>query len=275
MHPMLLLLVRHAVTAATGNRLSGWLPGHHLSEEGIRQAEAVAARLADLPVKAIYSSPLERCQETAEIIASHHRPGVVTMDDLGEIRYGDWQGRSFKSLYRTRAWVELQQRPADFRFPNGETIREAQTRGVGAIEALRPKHKADMVVVASHADMIRLIVAAYLGLSLDLYQRMSIAPASVTALLLGDRIPRLIKLADSGSLEDLRMRLAKGPTDAVRRRAPASTDATSPEVYGGGPNPAADGRVPAKPAADGRARVKPAADGRARVKPAAARSPGR
>jgi probable phosphoglycerate mutase len=242
---MLLLLVRHAVTPATGNRLSGWLPGHHLSDEGIRQAEAVAARLAGLPVKAIYSSPLERCQETAEIIARHHRPGVVTVDDLGEIRYGDWQGRSFKTLYRTKAWVELMQRPADFRFPNGETIREAQTRGVGAIEVLRSKHKADMVVVASHADMIRLIVAAYLGLSLDLYQRMSIAPASVTAVLLGDRIPRLIKLADSGSLEDLRMRLAKGPTDAARRKAPgrpSSTDGRSPEAYGGGPKPAADGK---------------------------------
>jgi probable phosphoglycerate mutase len=249
---MLLLLVRHAVTAATGNRLSGWLPGHHLSEEGVRQAEAVAARLAGLPVKAIYSSPLERCRETAEIIARHHRPGVVTVDDLGEIRYGDWQGRSFKTLYRTKAWVELTQRPADFRFPGGETIREAQTRGVGAIEALRPKHKADMVIVASHADMIRLIVAAYLGLSLDLYQRMSIAPASVTALLLGDRIPHLIKLADSGTLEDLRMRLARTPTDAAGRKGAAgvpAADGRSPEAYGGGPKPVADGRGRAGPAA--------------------------
>lgn len=246
---MLLLLVRHAVTAATGTRLSGWLPGHHLSEEGIRQAEAVAARLADLPVKAIYSSPLERCRETAELIAAHHRPGVVTVDDLGEIRYGDWQGRSYKALYRTKGWLELTQRPADFRFPNGETIREAQTRGVGAIEALRPKHKADLVVVVSHADMIRLIVAAYLGLGLDLYQRMSIAPASVTALLLGDRIPRLLKLADSGTLEDLKMRLAKGPTDTVRRKAPATADGKSPEAYGGGTKPAADGRSRVRSAA--------------------------
>jgi probable phosphomutase (TIGR03848 family) len=262
---MLLLLVRHAVTAATGNRLSGWLPGHHLSEEGIRQAEVVAARLADLPVKAIYSSPLERCRETAEFIAAHHRPDVVTVDDLGEIRYGDWEGRSFKALYRTKAWVELMQRPADFRFPNGETIREAQTRGVGAIEALRPKHKADLVVVASHADMIRLLVAAYLGLGLDLYQRMSIAPASVTALLLGDRIPRLLKLADSGTLEDLRMRLAKGSTDTVRRTAPATADGKSPEAYGGGAKRAAG----AKPAADGSVRAKPVAGRKPGAKPAA------
>ena len=253
---MLLLLVRHAVTAATGSRLSGWLPGFHLSEEGIRQGEAVASRLADLPVKAIYSSPLERCRETAELIAAHHRPGVTVMDELGEIRYGDWQGRSFKVLYKTKAWVDLQQRPADFRFPGGETLREAQTRGVGAIESLRPKHKSDLIVVASHADMIRLIVAAYLGLSLDLYQRMSIAPASVTALLLGDRIPHLLKLGDSGSLEDLKMRLAKGPTDAAKRKAsakaarPASAadgDGRSPVAYGGGIKPA-DGATRARSA---------------------------
>jgi probable phosphomutase (TIGR03848 family) len=257
---MLLLLVRHAVTAATGSRLSGWLPGFHLSEEGVRQAEAVAARLAGLPVKAIYSSPLERCRETAELIAAHHRPGVTVMDELGEIRYGDWQGRSFKTLYRTKAWVELQQRPADFRFPNGETIREAQTRGVGAIEALRPKHKADLVVVASHADMIRLILAAYLGLSLDLYQRMSIAPASVTALLLGDRIPHLLKLGDTGTLDDLKLRLAKGPTDTARRKpagakaaGAASADGRSPEAYGGGPKPADGAR--AKPGASRRVKT--------------------
>ena len=99
--------------------------------------------------------------------------------------------------------------------------------------------------------MIRLIVAAYLGLSLDLYQRMSIAPASVTALLLGDRIPHLIKLADSGSLEDLRMRLAKTPTNAARRKAAEGAqgaDGRSPEAYGGGPKPGADGRGRARAA---------------------------
>ncbi|MGH2722371.1 MAG: histidine phosphatase family protein [Actinomycetota bacterium] len=238
---MLLLLVRHAVTAATGTKLSGWLPGFHLSEEGVRQAEAVAARLASLPVKAIYSSPLERCLETAECIAALQRPDVQIMDELGEIKYGDWQGKSFKTLYKRKGWLELQARPADFRFPNGETIREAQTRGVGAIERLRPRHKRDLVVVASHADMIRLITSAYLGLSLDLYQRISIAPASVTALLLGDRIPRLLKLGDSGSLDDLEMRLARSPTDSVPAASRASADGRSPEAYGGGAKPTAAG----------------------------------
>jgi probable phosphoglycerate mutase len=231
---MLLLLVRHAVTDATGTKLSGWLPGFHLSEEGVRQAEAVGARLAGLPVKGIYSSPLERCSETAQRIAAHHRRDVEIVDALGEIKYGDWQGKPFSTLYKRKGWLDLQARPSDFRFPNGETIREAQTRGVGAIEAMRPRHRRDLVVVASHADMIRLITSAYLGLSLDLYQRISIAPASVTALLLGDRIPRLLKLGDSGTLDDLKMRLAKSPTDSVPAKSAAASDGKSPEAYGGG-----------------------------------------
>lgn len=169
------------------------------------------------------------------------------MDDFGEIRYGDWQGRSFKALYRTKGWTELMQHPADFRFPNGETIREAQTRGVNAMEGLRRRHKSDLVVVASHADMIRLLVAAYLGLGLDLYQRVSIAPASVTALLLGDRIPRLLKLADSGSLDDLKIRLTKGPTDAARKRRTSGGDGRSPEAYGGGAKPKPSGARSRKP----------------------------
>lgn len=216
------MLVRHGTTAVTGKRLSGWLPGHHLSDEGRRQAESAAERLAPLAVKAVYSSPLERCWETAAVIAGRHRREPTTLEELGEIRYGDWQGRSFKALYRTKGWVELMNRPADFRFPGGETIREAQTRGMRAIEALRARHRKDLIVAVSHADMIRLILAGYLGLGLDLYQRMSVAPASVSALLLGDRIPRVLRMGDSGSLEDLAMRLTAGPTDqkAGPRRSP-------------------------------------------------------
>src|SRR5882672_3096852 len=122
--PMLLLLVRHGNTSMTGTRLTGRLPGVHLSEEGVRQAKDAAERLANLPVKAVYSSPLERCHETAVPIAERHRLEVQTVDNLAEVAYGEWQGRPFTQLYRLKAWSELQAHPADFRFPGGETIRE-------------------------------------------------------------------------------------------------------------------------------------------------------
>ena len=200
---MLLLLVRHAVTDATGQKLTGRLPGFSLSEKGRAQAESAAARLSKAPLQAIYSSPLERCMETAEIIGQHHRVKVQELSELEEVDYGQWQGRPLKSLYRTKAWTKLRARPADFRFPGGETIREAQTRGMLAVEALRQKHKNRAVLVCSHADMIRLVVAGYLGLGIDLYDRITIAPASVTTVNVGDGTPRLLNLGDLGSFEEL------------------------------------------------------------------------
>ena len=205
--PMLLLLVRHGTTPLTGSRLTGRLPGIHLSEEGVRQAKHVAERLAGLPVKAVYSSPLERCLETAAPIAERHRLTVSTVDDLGEVFYGEWQGRSFRQLYRLKAWRELQSRPAEFRFPGGETIREAQTRGIRAAEAMLARHRNQAVVAVSHADMIRLLVAGYLGLGLDLYQRIVVGVGSVTVISLGEWGPKLLRIGDSGTLEELGERL--------------------------------------------------------------------
>lgn len=216
---MLLLLVRHAETPATGKRLTGWLPGHHLSDAGRRQAQSVAERLGPLPVRAVYSSPLERCWETAEPIAARHRLAVKAVDDLGEVRYGDWQGKSLRVLYRTRGWRELTAGPADFRFPGGETVRETQTRAMAAVQSLLPRHRSQVVVAVSHADVIRLLVAGYLGLPLDLYQRTSISTASVTALLLGDRIPHLLRMSDSGTFGELAERLKAAAVARPRRAA--------------------------------------------------------
>ena len=195
--PMLLYLVRHGLTSITGKKLTGWMPGISLSDEGIAQARAAAERLADVDLSAVYSSPLERCVETAREVAVPRKMKVRTLPGVGEVRYGDWQGKTFVTLYKSRAWKELKARPADFRFPNGETIREAQTRGMTTIEGLRGKHRGEAVLVCSHADLIRVVVAGYLGLPLDLYDRITIAPASTTVLLLGD-VPRLIKLGETG-----------------------------------------------------------------------------
>lgn len=217
---MLLLLVRHGLTPITGKRLTGWLPGYHLSDVGREQATKVAERLAGAPVAAVYSSPLERCYETAQPIARSHKLRVRTIQDLGEIKYGDWQGKTFGVIYKTKAWQELNNRRADFRFPNGESVREAQTRGIGAVESLLERHRGQTVVAVSHADMIRLIIAGYLGLSLDLYSRMVIEPGSVSALLIGYQVPRLLLLNDSGGLEGFleRLRASRGTRRPAGRK---------------------------------------------------------
>lgn len=214
---MLLLLLRHALTPITGKKLTGWLPGIALSKQGEAQAAHVAHLLTEVPVDAIYSSPLERCQQTVAYVADQKGLPVAVEERLGEIKYGDWQGKSMKVLYRTKDWQRLKARPADFRFPNGETIREAQVRGMEAVEELRHRHKDQVVLVCSHADMIRVLVAGYLGLPLDLYDRISIAAASVTALLIGDGTPRLLKLGETGSFEEVVARIAASKEQVKRR----------------------------------------------------------
>ncbi|MGH2769074.1 MAG: histidine phosphatase family protein, partial [Actinomycetota bacterium] len=190
-----------------------------LSEEGKLQAEGLAERLAVFRLKGVYSSPLERCLETAGPVAARQRLPLGLVEELGEIHYGDWQGKPYNQLYRMKRWSELQARPADFRFPNGETIREAQNRAMRAIEGVSAKHARGAVLVVSHADLIRLIIAGYLGLGIDLYQRISVGVASVSAIVLGDRVPRLLRMGDTGSLNDLAARLKIPPKPTSRKGA--------------------------------------------------------
>jgi probable phosphomutase (TIGR03848 family) len=209
----LLLLLRHAVTEHTGARLSGWLPGLHLSEEGRQQAKALAERLGPVPLDALYASPLERCQETAAAVADAKGLAVQTLDDLGEVRYGDWTGRELKGLAREPLWKVVQATPSAARFPGGESIFEMQARAVLAVERLRAAHPKQTVAVCSHADVIKALVCHYLGMHLDLVQRVAVSPASLTAIAFGP-VPYLVRLNDTGGNGDL------APPRRARRRRP-------------------------------------------------------
>jgi probable phosphomutase (TIGR03848 family) len=197
-----LLLLRHATTDHTGKRLSGWTPGIHLGEKGLQEARALAERLAPVELHAIYSSPLERCQETAAAVAEPRGLKVSTIEDVGEVRYGDWTGKELSELAKTDLWRTVQFHPSGARFPEGESIHEMQTRAVLACERLRAAHPGETVAVCSHADVIKAVVAHYLGMHLDLFQRLVVGTASVTALGFGP-VPYLLRLSDSGTTRDL------------------------------------------------------------------------
>lgn len=190
----ILHLVRHGVTAETGKRLSGRTPGQNLSAEGRDQAEAAAAFLKDLDLKAIYSSPIERCFQTAEIVASAHRQKVRRLKAIIEVDYGTWSNRTFPSLRRLKLWQTVQARPSAVTFPDGESIRAVQTRAVDAIEALAAKHPKQHICCVTHADVIRLVMAHYLGVHVDLYQRIIVSPASVSVLHVGNEGPHVLGL---------------------------------------------------------------------------------
>jgi len=187
-----LVLLRHATTAATGKRLGGRKPGVHLDAPGRAQAEAAARRLAPLPVAAVYASPLERTRETAAVVARAHGLRVRTERGVLEVDYGDWTDRPLAQLRRHALWRTVQQAPSRMTFPGGESIRAAQQRAVEATERLARAHEGETIVVVSHADVIKAVVAHHLGMGLDLFQRIVISPASSTTILLPHGAPSLL-----------------------------------------------------------------------------------
>ncbi len=182
------VLVRHGVTEETGPILSGRRPGIGLSEKGRGQAEAAGRRLADLPVAAVYSSPLERCRETAEAVAAPHGLPVHDVPELFEADYGEWSGRKIEELRGTDLWKLVQVTPSAVRFPGGESVREMQSRIIGAVEDIVAAHPGQIVVAASHADPIKAVVAH----------------SCCTVLRFGPAGAALVKLNDTGSLDELR-----------------------------------------------------------------------
>jgi probable phosphoglycerate mutase len=200
----LLLLVRHAVTDMTGKRLYGRSKGVVLSEAGREQAAALAKRLSVVPVDALYSSPLDRCMETAASIAEACGVEVRPLEGVLEIDYGDWTGRPFATLSRTKLWREFHgPTPSVPRFPGGETLAEAQARVVAAVGELIDRHPKDTIAIVTHGDVVALTLAYYAGIHIDLFQRLEVAPASVTAIALGSGAPKIRRVNDTGTLADL------------------------------------------------------------------------
>jgi len=192
----LILLVRHGENDyVKKNLLAGRLPGVHLNEKGRTQAQAVAERLKSVPIKALYSSPLERALETAEPLAKALGVEIVPRPGLIELDIGEWQGLSLKSLQRLKVWRKVQGNPSRYRFPGGEAFLDTQHRICTELEALASMHQPkEIIACVSHADPIKLAVAHYLGMPLDHFQRLFVSPGSITALYLGEMGAQLVTL---------------------------------------------------------------------------------
>ena len=193
----LLLLIRHGENdyVKTG-KMAGRLPGVHLNERGQKQAQALGEALKDVPIKAIYSSPLERAMETAAPIASVHKLQIIQELDVMDADIGKWQGKSWKVLRLTKVWKIVQNAPSRFRFPDGESFPEMQTRIANALERIIKKHNKpqDIIAAVFHADPIKLAVSHFLGLPLDNFQRLSCDTGSLTMLHVNEMGANLIKL---------------------------------------------------------------------------------
>jgi probable phosphomutase (TIGR03848 family) len=234
------LLVRHGRTAAnTGGVLAGWTPGIHLDDTGRAQAAALAERLRPVPLAAVVTSPLERCQETVAALLAD-RDGLAPQVDarLGECHYGDWQGQDLKKLAKDPLWRVVQGHPSAMTFPGdgGESLRDTQARGVAAVRDWNARLGSDATyAVCSHGDVIKSIVADALGLHLDLFQRLVVDPCSLTVVHYTDLRPFVVRLNDTGGGVD-----ALIPPKRRSRRSRRSQD-ESDAVVGGGAGPAGAG----------------------------------
>ena len=205
----MVLLVRHGRTPTTGQVLPGRAKGLHLSEEGLAQAVEVAGRIGTLadggrggPV-AVYASPLERTRETAQPIA--RRLGLRVRSDRGllECDFGEWTGAKLSDLAKKPEWATVQRNPSGFRFPGGESFLEMQTRMTAAIARLAANHPGQTVVAVSHADPIKAVVAQAAGTPLDLFQRLTVAPCSVSAIAYTGGGPFVLTVNSTASLQAL------------------------------------------------------------------------
>ena len=197
-----LFLVRHGLTAQTGRTLYGQTGGIGLDDRGRAQAEHLAGRLAPMRPTAIYSSPLERCVETVQPLAAACRLPIVERDELIEMHAGSWTGKPLARLRRTRAWEEVQQRPDTFRFPGGgESFAEARDRAIGELHTIARRHRRGRVVVATHGDILRVMLADLTGAPLERFQRIVVDTASVSVVTIdASGGPRVLLVNDTDDL---------------------------------------------------------------------------
>ncbi len=217
------ILVRHGRTTANATGvLAGRAAGVDLDHIGHDQAALTADRLAAVPLVAVVSSPLERCRQTAQHILDRqagtpHAPVDLDLDlDLIECDYGQWQGRSLTELATEDLWPLVQAQPSAVVFPGGESMAAMQARSVAAIRrhdaSVEGEHGPEAVWVAvSHGDIIKSILADALGMHLDLFQRITVGPASVSVVRYGASRPTVHATnTDAGDLSWLSKGIRSG-----------------------------------------------------------------
>ena len=201
---MRVVLIRHAHSQANlAGVLSGRRPNVHLSKEGIEQAKDLARRLGDFTPHEIRISPMERCLETitpwlnqkSDSKAIKQKP--VIDHGLTEVDYGDWSGKKLSVLSRNKLWTVVQNTPSQMYFPKGEGILEMQTRALQSIHSSIDKKAKAPLVIVSHGDVIKSIVAASLGMHIDEFQRIIIDPSSISVIDFSLVKPRVLLLNDN------------------------------------------------------------------------------
>ena len=187
-------LVRHARHDRLDHTLCGRMDGVRLGAEGLAEARAIGDRLAHEPLIAVYTSPMERCRQTADAVAAAHALAPQLDGAFTEVDFGDWTGLSFEQLQADPRWESWNSRRSLNRPPDGESLGEAQMRAWRGVEALCASHPDQALAIVSHSDIIKALVAQILGVDLDLHCRIAVDPVSVTTLVVGEWGAKLTRL---------------------------------------------------------------------------------
>lgn len=184
------ILVRHGRTSANAaGVLAGRSAGVRLDAAGRQQAARAGERLAQVPLARIVTSPMTRCRETARAVVAAQPAGgdaeVRVERALTECDYGDWTGRPIAELAKEDLWQVVQRQPAAVTFPGGESMIGMQNRAVAAVRRLDAELEAAhghgaIWAAVSHGDVIKSLLADALGLHLDQFQRLHVAPGSIS-----------------------------------------------------------------------------------------------
>ena len=188
-----LSLIRHASHGLLDRVLAGRSPGIGLSDVGRREADALARHLADRGIVRVLASPLERTRETAAVLAAQFGCGVEVADEINEIDCGDWTGAAFPVLAADPRWQSWNVARAEAGTPNGETMRAVQARAMSLVERLAAADEASVALV-THSDVIKAVVSAVLGLSLDRHDAFAIEPASITTIHFWGEVGRVVRV---------------------------------------------------------------------------------
>ena len=182
------LLIRHGRTPANAaGVLAGRSSGVGLDATGEQQAAELATRLSGVQLRAIVTSPLRRCRQTAQALLSAQSDGCVVAVEQGlvECGYGDWTGKSLRELSKDKLWSAVEHQPSAVRFPGGESMPEMSARAIGAVRAWNARMEAEhgphaVWAAVSHGDPIKAILADALGMHLDSFQRIVVDPGSIS-----------------------------------------------------------------------------------------------
>ncbi|WP_083516305.1 histidine phosphatase family protein [Aeromicrobium erythreum] len=264
-----LVLLRHGRTTANASGvLAGRTPGVLLDDHGRDQVARAGERLTDVPLAAVYSSPMERCRETSAAVLAHQDPSIVLRveEAVSECDYGSWQGRPLKELAQEPLWKVVQSQPSAAVFPGGESMTTMQARAVEAVRRIdaevEAEHGASAVWVAvSHGDIIKAVLADALGMHLDLFQRIQVDPASISIVRYTEARPYVLaQNTHAGDLGWLRPAAdAAATTDAV------PGGGAGPRAAADGPGGGAGPRGPQAGSEDGTATLDALDDGSAEL----------